>query len=127
MMDDNAEVSAAIAGADDVEVDEGHDYDTKGTPLVDPEDPEDPERYMKGKVGGKVMEDSGEKEKKNYKKNVGADEKHLKDLEKDIEYDKDHEKLEEEDLNESYLPKGRDIRTEARKQTYAKLVEKWCK
>ena len=51
----------------------------------------------------------------------------MKKLKKDIEYDKDHEKLEEENLNESYLPKGRDIRTEARKQTYAKLVEKWCK
>ena len=37
------------------------------------------------------------------------------------------EEVSEENLNESYLPKGRDIRTEARKQTYAKLVEKWCK
>jgi hypothetical protein len=32
MMEDNAEDSAAIAlGAEDVEVDEGHDYDTEGT------------------------------------------------------------------------------------------------
>ncbi len=127
MMDDNAEVSAAIAGADEVEVDEGHDYDTEGTPLMNPDDPEDPERYMKGKVGGKVMEDSGEDEKKNYEKNVDADEKHMKELEKDIEYDKDHEELEEEKLNESYLPQGRSIRENARQQTYAKLVEKWCK
>ncbi len=127
MMDDNAEVSAAIAGTDEVEVDEGHDYDTEGTPLVNPDDPEDPERYMKGKVGGSVVEDSGDKEKKNYEKNVDADEKHMKALKKDIKFDKDREKLEEDNLNESYLPQGRDIRTEARKQTYAKLVEKWCK
>jgi hypothetical protein len=37
------------------------------------------------------------------------------------------EEVSEENLNESYLPKGRDIRENARQQTYAKLVEKWCK
>ena len=139
MMDDNAEVSAAIAGADDVEVDEGHDYDTKGTPLMDPEDPEDPERYMKGKVGGKVMEDSEGEETYNYGEDEGEDEKRLKRgdlskshaaaLRKDMDYDEDHEDRDERgtSFRESYLPKGRNIRENARKQTYAKLVEKWCK
>lgn len=37
------------------------------------------------------------------------------------------EEVSEENLNESFLPKGRDIRENARQQTYAKLVEKWCK
>jgi len=37
------------------------------------------------------------------------------------------EEVSEENLNESYLPKGRSIRENARQQTYAKLVEKWCK
>lgn len=37
------------------------------------------------------------------------------------------EEVVEEDLQESYLPKGRSIRESARQQTYAKLVEKWCK
>ena len=37
------------------------------------------------------------------------------------------EEVSEENLNESYLPKSRSIRENARQQTYAKLVEKWCK
>jgi len=37
------------------------------------------------------------------------------------------EEVSEENLNESYLPKGRSIRENARQQTYTKLVEKWCK
>jgi hypothetical protein len=139
MMDDNAEVSAAIAGADEVEVDEGHDYDTKGTPLEDPEDPEDPERYMKGKVGGRVVEDSEGEETYNYGEDEGEDEKRLRRgdlskshaaaLRKDMEYDEDHEDRDERgtDFRESFLPQTKSIRENARKQTYAKLVEKWCK
>ena len=139
MMDDNAEVSAAIAGADEVEVDEGHDYDTKGTPLMDPEDEEDPERYMKGKVGGRVVEDSEGEETYNYGEDEGEDEKRLRRgdlskshaaaLRKDMEYDEDHEDRDEPGTNfrESYLPQGRSIRENARRQTYVKLVEKWCK
>jgi hypothetical protein len=37
------------------------------------------------------------------------------------------EEVSEGNLNESFLPKGRSIRENARQQTYAKLVEKWCK
>jgi hypothetical protein len=37
------------------------------------------------------------------------------------------EKVSEDNLNESYLPQNHNIRTKARQQTYAKLVEKWCK
>jgi hypothetical protein len=33
----------------------------------------------------------------------------------------------EEDLNESFLPKGRDIRSAAREMTYDKLLKKWAK
>tara|TARA_Y100001938_G_C8099594_1_gene440614 strand:- start:5577 stop:6593 length:1017 start_codon:yes stop_codon:yes gene_type:complete len=142
MMDDNAGESEAIAlgaGDEDIAVGEGHDYDTKGTPLEDPEDPEDPERYMKGKVGGRVMEDSEGEETYHYGEDEGEDEKRLKRgdlskshaaaLRKDMDYDEDHEDRDEPGTNfrESYLPQGRDIRTEARKRTYAKLLEKWCK
>jgi hypothetical protein len=31
------------------------------------------------------------------------------------------------DLNESFLPKGRDIRSAAREMTYDKLLKKWAK
>jgi len=53
-----------------------------------------------------------------------VEEQKTEDLEESEEI---QEEVSEENLNESYFPKGRDIRTEARKQTYAKLVEKWCK
>ena len=37
------------------------------------------------------------------------------------------ESVNEEDLNESFLPKGRDIRSSAREMTYDKLLKKWAK
>ena len=37
------------------------------------------------------------------------------------------ESVNEEDLNESFLPKGRDIRSAAREMTYDKLLKKWAK
>ena len=37
------------------------------------------------------------------------------------------ESVNEEDLNESFLPKGRDIRSAAREMTYNKLLKKWAK
>jgi len=80
-------------------------------------------------VAVSLEEDSGEKEKENYSKNAKADKKQIKDLEKDETYDDDHESLEEDasPINESWLPKGRNIRSNARKQTFNKLIEKWCK
>jgi hypothetical protein len=46
-----------------------------------------------------------------------------------MEYDEDHEDRDERgtDFRESFLPQTKSIRENARKQTYAKLVEKWCK
>jgi hypothetical protein len=38
-----------------------------------------------------------------------------------------NEAVSEEDLNESFLPKGRDIRSSAREMTYDKLLKKWAK
>ena len=62
---------------------------------------------------------------------VGADIEALgEEVEENIEEQKAEEleeEVSEENLNESYLPKGRNIRENARQQTYAKLVEKWCK
>lgn len=155
MMQDAAGDDQAVAlgaGDEDIAVGEGHDYDTKGTPLEDPEDPEDPERYMKGKVGGEVVEEqelsevSGEKEAWDDWKNEHVDDDHIEQIKhhlRALEDDRDHEEHEaeydhdkyedegydrrEENLNESFLPRDRDIRENARKQTYAKLVEKWCK
>jgi hypothetical protein len=34
---------------------------------------------------------------------------------------------EEQELNESWLPKGRDIRSSAREMTYDALLKKWAK
>ena len=104
-----------------------------------------------------LAEDSGEEESWNDWKNEHADDDHIEQIKnhlKALEHDRDYEEkkaeydddkyedegydrkdeaIEEEvveekgSLNESYFPKGRDIREDARKQTYAKLVEKWCK
>jgi hypothetical protein len=139
-------------------MEEGHDGDIEGTPLDNPEDPKDPERYMKGKVGGKVVEAeklgevSGEKEAWDDWKNEHEDDNHieqmkhhLRALEDDRDHDEheaeyDHDKYEDEgydrqdetlegeaSLKESFLPKGRSIRANARQQTFDKLIQKWCK
>lgn len=126
MFDEDLQEDANLPGLDDAEKDEAME--------------------LAAEAGTETMveleEDSGEKEKENYEKNVAADKKHMKDLKKDMEYDKKKEKLEEEveeleeqveekevaeNLQESFLPKGRDIRAEARRQTFEKLVSKWCK
>ena len=79
-------------------------------------------------AGVTIGEDTGKEEKSHYRANRKEDEKHLSALKKDLEYDKKHEPLEEEEeIVESFLPKGRDIRSNARQSTYNKLVEKWCK
>jgi len=81
-----------------------------------------------------VAEDSGDREKANYRRNRAEDDDEVKDIEKRMRFDKRHEPLEEdniegseEEIVESFLPKGRSIRRNARQQTYTKLVEKWCK
>jgi len=78
-------------------------------------------------TGVTIGEDSGEQEKKNYRRNREEDERRVAGLEKDIEFDKRHEPLEEDELNESFLPQARNIRSDARVQTYNKLLQKWCK
>lgn len=90
---------------------------------------QDEEPYEAGEeIGVPVKEDTGKEEEKHYRRNRKEDERHLAALKKDVEYDKKHEPLEEEEeLLESFLPKGRDIRSNARQSTYNKLVEKWCK
>tara|TARA_Y100000310_G_scaffold305229_1_gene345147 strand:- start:2536 stop:3486 length:951 start_codon:yes stop_codon:yes gene_type:complete len=80
-------------------------------------------------------EDSGEEEKSHYHDDATNDDEHidairhhLDALEHDKDYDDRHEPLEEDDqLNESFFPHDRDIRSKARAQTYSKLVNKWCK
>ena len=105
---------------------EGRDYDTKGTPLDDPRKAKDPERYEKGKVGGKVFEDSGEEEKRRYRANREEDERRIHDLEKRARYDKGHEPLEEtEELHESFFPKGRSTREKARYELNENLMKRW--
>jgi hypothetical protein len=122
MFDEDLQEDANLPGLDDAEKDEAMEMDAEAGAM-------------------ELDEDSGKKEKENYEKNVAADKKHMKALKKDMEYDKKKEKLEEEveeieeqveeevteNLQESFLPKGRDIRTEARRQTFEKLVSKWCK
>ena len=71
-------------------------------------------------VGENLKEDSGEEEKKNYKKNVKDDKEHLKNLEKDIKDDEEQEKLEE-----SFFPKGRSTREKARKELNESLMKRW--
>ena len=123
MFNEDLQEDANLPGLDDAEKDEAMEMDAEAGAM-------------------ELDEDSGKKEKENYEKNVAADKKHMKALKKDMEYDKKKEKLEEEveeieeqveekevteNLQESFLPKGRDIRAEARKQTFEKLVSKWCK
>lgn len=59
---------------------------------------------------------------------AAIEEQSVEELEESEEIQEEvSEEVVEEDLQESYLPKGRSIRESARQQTYAKLVEKWCK
>lgn len=54
----------------------------------------------------------------------------VEDLEEGAKKDDEENSKEDEkseNLQESFLPKGRDIRAEARRQTFEKLVSKWCK
>ena len=146
MMQDNAEDSAAVAlgaGDEDIAV-EGHDVDMTKGHFSDTEHDEDEGSQIahvdfEGDDAEKMFEDSEGEETYNYGEDEGEDEKRLKRgdlskghaaaLRKDMDYDEDHEDRREKgtDFRESYLPQGRSIREKARKETYAKLVEKWCK
>jgi hypothetical protein len=133
MMQDNTEDSAAIAlgtGDEDIAV-EGHDVDMTKGHFSDTEHDEDDGSEIahvdyEGDDAKRTMEDSGDREKANYRHNREDDEEEVRDIEDRMRFDKRHEPLEEE-IVESFLPKGRSIRRNARQQTYTKLVEKWCK
>ena len=132
-----AEKSSSQPGAVYKGVEEGHDDDTKGTPLGDPRDAKDPERYEKGKVGGKVFEDSEGEETYHYGEDEGEDERRLKDdnltrshrsaLRKDMAYDEEHEDRDEPGTHfrESFFPKERSTRPQARLQTNEALMKRW--
>jgi hypothetical protein len=149
MMQDS---TAAAVGSDISSLGEGHDDATKGRPTMSkPRKGELPIDYEKGKgkIGGKVFEteklaeDSEGEETYNYGEDEGHDRKeeegledhidaiehHIKKIKDDMGYDEDHEDRDEKDTDfkESFLPKGKSIRESARQQTYAKLLEKWCK
>ena len=80
------------------------------------------EPKSKSKFEENLDEDSGEEEGKHYRSNVSADKKHLAALEKDIDYDKKHESMEE-----SFFPKGRDVRSKARAELNEALMKRWSK
>ena len=88
------------------------------------EDSEGEETYNYG-------EDEGHdrKEEEGLEDHIDAIEHHIKKIKDDMGYDEDHEDRDEKDTDfkESFLPKGKSIRESARQQTYAKLLEKWCK
>ena len=88
------------------------------------EDSEGEETYNYG-------EDEGHdrKEEEGLEDHIEAIEHHIKKIKDDMGYDEDHEDRDEKDTDfkESFLPKGKSIRESARQQTYAKLLEKWCK
>jgi len=125
--EEEAQKASGQEGAVYKGVSEGHDYDTKGTPLEDPKDPENPERYEKGKVGNEVFEDSGEEEKELYETDRASDEEHIEAirghldaLEHDKSYDEEHE-----DFHESFFPKGRSLREKARMELNEALMKRW--
>ena len=88
------------------------------------EDSEGEETYNYG-------EDEGHdrKEEEGLEDHIAAIEHPIKKIKDDMGYDEDHEDRDEKDTDfkESFLPKGKSIRESARQQTYAKLLEKWCK
>ena len=76
-----------------------------------------------------LVEDSGEEEEDHYDHNVDSDEDHidairghLDALEHDKDYDEEHE-----DLRESFFPKGRSIRQQARVELNEALMKRWNK
>jgi len=78
---------------------------------------------------GPVLEDSGEEEEDHYDRNVDSDEDHidairghLDALEHDKDYDEEHE-----DFHESFFPKGRSIRQQARAELNEALMKRWNK
>ena len=135
--EEEAEKAGGQVGAVYKGVEEGHDYDVKGTPLDDPRNAKDPERYEKGKVGGKVFEDSEGEETYHYGEDEGEDERRLKDddltrshrsaLRKDMAYDEEHEDRHERGTHfrESFFPQGRSTREKARYELNDGLMKRW--
>ena len=74
---------------------------------------------------GDDIEEAVEEETVSLEEEV--EEENLEEAKDEEEKEEIKEELEEEKLEESYLPKGRSIRENARHQTYSKLLEKWCK
>jgi hypothetical protein len=132
MFDEDLQEDANLPGLDDAEKDEAMELAAEaGTEtMVDLEEEvqEIQEEVYEGKAGkygkGKgVPKDATKDEKEEQKR---RDRRKAKQ-ELDDEINEEVEEEVAENLQESFLPKGRDIRTEARRQTFEKLVSKWCK
>jgi hypothetical protein len=110
MFDEDLQEDANLPGLDDAEKDEAMELaaEAGSETMVDLE--EQVEDIEEGtKKGDKLKDDEGGRgDKKDDEAYVNEEEK-------------------AENLQESFLPKGRDIRAEARRQTFEKLVSKWCK
>ena len=132
MFDEDLQEDANLPGLDDAEKDEAMELAAEaGTEtMVDLEEEvqEIQEEVYEGKAGkygkGKgVPKDATKDEKEEQKR---RDRRKAKQ-ELDDEINEEVEEEVAENLQESFLPKGRDIRTEARRQTFEKLVSKLCK
>jgi hypothetical protein len=119
MFDEDLQEDANLPGLDDAEKDEAMELaaEAGSETMVDLEE----------EVGEEDMDEPLDDDelammKKMAKKNPNM----AKLMQQDGELDESFEE-EAENLQESFLPKGRDIRAEARRQTFEKLVSKWCK
>tara|TARA_Y100000310_G_scaffold46438_2_gene43151 strand:- start:78 stop:1556 length:1479 start_codon:yes stop_codon:yes gene_type:complete len=103
--------------------------------------------YETGKIGGKIVEDSGEEEAWNDWKNEHEDDNHIEEMEHhlralkdDRDYERkgaeyDHDKYEDEgdddrrdeqqQVTESFFPKGRSTRDKARNELNEGLMKRW--